>query len=221
MWQLAPLAVGGVDRVDVAVEDARAVDRPPRGSAESGGASSVVTAKLPGAQHALEPAGRGVARAGSAADSPGPVRRSKIMARRRLRRAVSRTTRSQDERPCRRRSTGGCTVADRRRAAGHALRCRRQASTQTQLISGLHLAMAVGAHAAAGTVAQLLRAVHRAGHAGRAQHALAAHLAVEQQALDRALRRRPPAARAARSRSRRNSGSQRDQQRARRRGRRR
>ena len=51
----------------------------------------------------------------------------------------------------------------------------------------LDLAMAVGAHAAAGPVAQGLRAIHRAGHAGRAQHALAAHLAVEQRALDRLL----------------------------------
>src|SRR5262249_43051785 len=51
----------------------------------------------------------------------------------------------------------------------------------------LHLAMAVGAHAAAGSVAQVLRAVHRAGHAGRGQRALPAHLAVEQQALEVAL----------------------------------
>ncbi len=56
-----------------------------------------------------------------------------------------------------------------------------------------------GAHAAARAVAQVLRAVHRARHAGRAQHALAAHLAVEQEALDRCARPRPPAAPAARS----------------------
>ncbi len=50
-----------------------------------------------------------------------------------------------------------------------------------------HFAMAVRAHAAAGAVAQLLRAIHRAGHAGRAQHALPAHPAVEQKPLHRAL----------------------------------
>ena len=48
----------------------------------------------------------------------------------------------------------------------------------------LDLAIAVGAHAAARAVAQGLRAVHRARHAGRAEHALAAHAAVEQRALD-------------------------------------
>src|SRR5581483_4567713 len=47
----------------------------------------------------------------------------------------------------------------------------------------LHLAMAVGTNAAAGTVAQGLRTVHRAGHAGRGEGALPAHLAIEQQAL--------------------------------------
>src|SRR6202008_1222635 len=43
---------------------------------------------------------------------------------------------------------------------------------------GFHLAMPVVAHAAAGSVAQGLRTVHRARHAGRAQHALPAHAAV-------------------------------------------
>ena len=52
---------------------------------------------------------------------------------------------------------------------------------------GLHLAVAVGAHAAARPVAQRLRAVHRARHAGRVQHALAAHLAAEDRLLDRGL----------------------------------
>src|SRR3984957_17605423 len=48
----------------------------------------------------------------------------------------------------------------------------------------LVLAVAVGAHAAARAVAQRLRTVHRAGHAGRTQHALTAHAAIEQEALD-------------------------------------
>ena len=54
----------------------------------------------------------------------------------------------------------------------------------------LHLAESSGAHAAAGAVAQILGAVHGAGHAGRRKHALAAHLAVEQQALEHALGQR-------------------------------
>ena len=45
----------------------------------------------------------------------------------------------------------------------------------------IDLAGAVGAHAAARTVAHLLGAIGRAGHAGRGQHALAAHLAIDQQ----------------------------------------
>ena len=52
---------------------------------------------------------------------------------------------------------------------------------------GLDLAMAVRAHPAARPVAQRLRAVHRAGHAGRVQHALTAHLAAPDRALDRLL----------------------------------
>src|SRR6185312_4732783 len=40
------------------------------------------------------------------------------------------------------------------------------------------------------SVAQALRTVHGAGHAGRAEDALPAHPAVEQQPLDRALHRR-------------------------------
>src|SRR4051794_41659758 len=47
----------------------------------------------------------------------------------------------------------------------------------------LHLAVPVRPHAAAGAVAHLLRAVHRARHAGLTQHALAAHPAVEEEAL--------------------------------------
>src|SRR5208283_3081554 len=46
------------------------------------------------------------------------------------------------------------------------------------------LAIAVGAHAAARAVAQGLGAVHRTRHAGGGEHALAAHAAVVQRALD-------------------------------------
>ena len=52
---------------------------------------------------------------------------------------------------------------------------------------GLDLAVAVRPYAPAGPVAQRLRAVHRAGHAGRVQHALPAHLAAPDGALDRLL----------------------------------
>src|SRR4029077_2091695 len=46
----------------------------------------------------------------------------------------------------------------------------------------LYLAVAVGAHSAAGTVAQVLRAVHGTGHAGRTEDALPAHTAIEEEA---------------------------------------
>src|SRR5919112_4663733 len=52
---------------------------------------------------------------------------------------------------------------------------------------GLDLAGAVGPHAAARTVAQRLRARHRARHAGVVQHALPAHPAVPDGPLDRVL----------------------------------
>src|SRR6185312_6024114 len=48
---------------------------------------------------------------------------------------------------------------------------------------GPDLAVAVGAHAPAGPVAQALRTVHGAGHAGGAEDALAAHAAIEQQSF--------------------------------------
>src|SRR5688572_583815 len=51
----------------------------------------------------------------------------------------------------------------------------------------LDLAVPVVAHAAARAVAQVLRAVHRARHAGRGKRALPAHLAIEQEALGHAL----------------------------------
>src|SRR5437660_1481962 len=51
----------------------------------------------------------------------------------------------------------------------------------------LHLAVPVRTHTAARAVPQRLRAVHRARHAGRVQHALAAHLAPEDRLLDRGL----------------------------------
>lgn len=44
--------------------------------------------------------------------------------------------------------------------------------------------MAVGADAAAGAVAQVFGAIHRAGHAGAVQNTLAAHLAVEDPAFE-------------------------------------
>ena len=47
----------------------------------------------------------------------------------------------------------------------------------------LDLAVAVGAHAAARPVAQILRALHRAGHAGGVQDALTAVVAAEEPLL--------------------------------------
>src|SRR5579884_426454 len=52
---------------------------------------------------------------------------------------------------------------------------------------GLDLARPVAAHAATRPVAQRLGAVHGARHASRVQHALPAHLAVPDRALDRVL----------------------------------
>src|SRR5439155_9003335 len=53
----------------------------------------------------------------------------------------------------------------------------------------LDLAVAVRAHAPAGTVAQLLRAVHRTGHPGRVEDALAAHVTAPDGLLDGVLDR--------------------------------
>ena len=47
----------------------------------------------------------------------------------------------------------------------------------------LDLAIAVGAHPAAGTVPEPLRTIHRARHAGRGEDALPAHAAIEEQPL--------------------------------------
>ena len=52
---------------------------------------------------------------------------------------------------------------------------------------GLNLAKATFPDTAAWTVAQILRAIHWTGHAGRGKHALAAHTAVKQEALDQPL----------------------------------
>jgi len=50
-------------------------------------------------------------------------------------------------------------------------------------------AMAVGAHAAARSVAKLLRTIHRARHPRRGEHALPAHPAIEQESFHHLLRR--------------------------------
>ena len=44
---------------------------------------------------------------------------------------------------------------------------------------GKHFAIAIHAHAAARTIAQIFRTAHRAGHSGRMQNALSAHAAIE------------------------------------------
>ena len=191
MWTVGAGGVDGVDRVAALgqhhgpVVDVARVGR--IGRVELGG-----DGELAGAQHALEPAARGVAgqgrqRVGRARPAGGRSRG----AQRRARHGRSRT----HPQPGR---AALAAMVDRRLQLGDRVALRHPA----RALPGLHpdaahlrldLAMAVGAHAAAGTVAHLLRAVHRAGHAGRAQHALAAHLAVEQQALDAALDQRPPA----------------------------
>src|SRR6266550_2140743 len=52
---------------------------------------------------------------------------------------------------------------------------------------GIHLAVAVGAHATAGAVTQILGAAHRAAEAGRMQDALSTHAAVPHRFLQRLL----------------------------------
>ena len=51
----------------------------------------------------------------------------------------------------------------------------------------LYLALAVSTHATTRAIAQCFGARHRAGHAGRVQNALTAHLAVPHRAFDRVL----------------------------------
>src|SRR5207253_2877181 len=55
---------------------------------------------------------------------------------------------------------------------------------------GLHLAVPVGPHPAARTVAKRLRALHRTDQAGRVEDALAAHVAAEDRLLHRRLDQR-------------------------------
>src|SRR5215471_7333377 len=52
---------------------------------------------------------------------------------------------------------------------------------------GLHLAVPVGPHTAARSVADRLRALHRTGHPRRVEDAMAAHLAAEDRLLHRSL----------------------------------
>ena len=176
-------AVRCVDRVDVAVEHARAaidvLGIGGIGRVELGG-----DGECSGAQHALEAAGRRVSRQ----DRQRIARHRLVVevhaasvafrARREPRRAA--------REPAVDRSWTTCIAAlPSRIRALPAI-----ASTQTHFICGSTSQLPSRAHAAAGSVAQLLRAVHRARHAGRAQHALPAHPAVEEESLDDALHRR-------------------------------
>src|SRR2546421_2712584 len=51
----------------------------------------------------------------------------------------------------------------------------------------VHLAIAIGTHAAAWPIAQVLRATHRTAHPGRVQDALAAHAAIPNRLFERLL----------------------------------
>ena len=174
-------AVSGIDGIDITVEDTRApVDllgvrgvgwRHLRGHRE-----------LPRAQDALQTAGGCVTRQ----DRQWIAGYRLVLEDQALSPARSRATRNQEDLPVSRRSTGMLYVGERVGAAGNA-----GAAGYSEMPDALHvrpnLAVAVGAHAAAGSVAQVLRTVHGAGHAGRAEDALPAHPAIEQQPLDRAL----------------------------------
>ncbi len=186
--------IDGVDAVDPAVEDRARVRRRPRigavGRVELGRHREFAAP-----QHALQPAARGMA--GQRIErqvEPGRILVGwmSIASWRRLPAGVSRAAalRVRAARPRFRAATGRPASARSRIVSPSTmLREPSQALTQTQGMSAIDLAIAVGAHAAAGAVAQLLGAVHRAGHAGGRQDALAAHAAVEQHALDAALER--------------------------------
>ena len=83
---------------------------------------------------------------------------------------------------CKERFTGGCKQPDLAAVAPH-LRVPLPRLHPHAWHLRDHLAMSVLAHAAARSVAQILRAVHRAGHARAVQNTLPAHLAVEKIAL--------------------------------------
>jgi hypothetical protein len=184
--------VDGVDAVNPAVKDRRAFVDFMRvgavGRVEFGG-----DGEFAAAQDTLQSAARGVSRQGfeQAPGSSGWCRSGFTFGSRltgvclwRQRRARLRRWRSRAARTRFRAATD-------RRASGRRGSCRGP-DILLGTGPGLHpdaghvrfdLAMAIGADAAAGAVAQLLRAVHRARHAGRGQHALAAHPAIEQEAL--------------------------------------
>ena len=189
--------VGGVDGIDPAVERPWRGRRRPPGRRESGGLSSVVTANSPARStrssrpREVWPGSGGERRdrmpAGFSSRWREPAARSGALGL-----AVRARRLGLRARPAARRngpaagwSTGFCTS---RMASPLAYGCApSQALHPDAGHLGLDLAIAVVAHAAAGAVAQVLRAVHRAGHAGRGQDALAAHPAVEQEALDHPL----------------------------------
>ena len=153
-----------------------------RGSARSGGLSSVTANRPARSTRSSRPRDECPGRGGSG--SAGSTSR----------RSSGRSSEAARAPPPARRS---CPCGDDRRAAAsddpvalaHPARAFPGLHPDTAHLR-LDLAMPVGAHPAAGAVAHLLGTVHRAGHAGRAEHALAAHLAVEQQALDVALDQR-------------------------------
>ena len=194
-------AVGGVDGVDPALEDGGALvdvlgiggigrvqlggdgELAPRAARARAARASV----WPGRRRKRRECGSGPISSGCGVmpASPFTASRRRLASRRWQRAArVSRErSASQDERPLRRWSTGGWTSAIAR-ALGHLAAALPGLHPDAGHL-GIDLAMAVRPHAAAGSVAHALRAVHRAGHAGRGQDALAAHAAIEQRALDR------------------------------------
>ena len=199
MWRVGAGRVGRVDRVAHLGEHERALVDLARIGA-SGGFSSAVTAKRPErSTRSSRPREQWPGQRAAAA-RPDRARRIGSWLRRRRGHAARCVAHelSQAERPLRRLSTGFCT--SRILPCRHPLRALPGLHPDARHLR-LHLAMAVGAHAAAGPVAEVLRAVHRAGHAGRGERALAAHLAIEQQPLHPRARGRRPDARAAHGRA--------------------
>ena len=183
-------AVGGVDRVDVAVEHAGA-------AVDVLGIGGIRRVELGRHRERARRAARArggratCGPAGSAADSRAPARPRRSCAcaasPATMRADFSRATASHDERPASLRSTANCTTC----TAALPSRIRALpaiASTQTHL--HLRAPLRTGRSARTppqGPLRSSFGTVHRAGHAGRGQHALPAHPAVEEEALHDAL----------------------------------
>jgi len=107
-----------------------------------------------------------------------------------LRAALSRATLSQDERPSEPAIHSNLHHTDGGLAFDACARCRQSASTQTHRISGLTSQLPLARTPPQGPLRRFLGQFMEHDMPGRTQGALAAHLAVEQKALDDLLQRR-------------------------------